>query len=61
VEIKAKRRVAGADLSGLRSFSEAHPRVRRIVVAEVPEPYRLGSVDVMPYRMFLDRLPRLLR
>ena len=29
-------------------------------MADVPEPYRLGSVDVMPYRMFLDRLPRLL-
>jgi predicted AAA+ superfamily ATPase len=61
VEIKAKRRVAGADLSGLRSFGEAHPRVRRVVVAEVPEPYRLGSVEVMPYRMFLDRLKHLLR
>jgi predicted AAA+ superfamily ATPase len=61
VEIKSKRRVASADLSGLRSFSEAHPRVRRVVVAEVPEPYRLGSVDVMPYRMFFEQLPRLLR
>jgi predicted AAA+ superfamily ATPase len=60
VEIKAKRRVAGADLSGLRSFGEAHPRVRRVVAAEVPEPYRLGSVDVLPYRAFLERLPRLL-
>lgn len=61
VEVKAKRSVAGADLSGLRSFAEAHPRVRRVVVAEVPEAYRLGSVDVMPYRVFLERLPRLLR
>ena len=61
VEIKAKSRVASADLSGLRSFGEAHPRVRRVVVSEVPEPYRLGSIDVMPYRMFLERLPRLLR
>ena len=61
VEIKAKRRVAGADLSGLRSFAEAHPRVRRVVVADVAETYRLGDVDVLPYRVFLDRLPRLLR
>ncbi len=39
IEIKGKRRVAGADLSGLRSFADAHPRVRRVVVAEVPEEY----------------------
>ena len=35
--------------------------VRRIVVAEVPEPYRLGAVDVLPFRSFLERLPRLVR
>jgi predicted AAA+ superfamily ATPase len=60
VEIKAKRTVGGADLSGLRSFAEAHPDVRRVVVAEVAEPYRLGGVDVLPYRMFFSRLARLL-
>ena len=61
MEIKAKRTVAGADLSGLRSFAQAHPRVRRLVVAEVAEPYRLGEVDVLPYRSFFDRLPRMIR
>jgi predicted AAA+ superfamily ATPase len=59
VEIKAKKTVAGADLSGLRSFGQAHPRVRRVVVSEVPEPYRLADVDVLPYRTFFQRLPRL--
>lgn len=61
VEIKAKRQLAGADLSGLRSFAEAHPRIRRLVVADVPEPYRLGEVDVLPYGIFLGRLPTLIR
>jgi predicted AAA+ superfamily ATPase len=61
IEVKAKSRVAGADLSGLRSFGDAHPRVRRVVVAEVPEPYRLGGVEVLPYGAFFDRLPRWLR
>jgi predicted AAA+ superfamily ATPase len=61
VGIKSKKRIAGADLSGLRSFAEVHPRVRRVVVAEVPEAYRFGGVDVLPYRLFLERLPRLLR
>jgi predicted AAA+ superfamily ATPase len=61
VEIKAKKTVAGADLSGLRSFAEAHPDVRRVVAAEAPAPYRLGDVDILPFRLFFDRLPRLLR
>jgi predicted AAA+ superfamily ATPase len=61
VEIKAKKKVAGADLSGLRSFAEVHPRVRRVVAAEVPEEYDLDGVTVLPYREFLQRLPRLLR
>jgi hypothetical protein len=29
-------------------------------VAEVAEPYRLQGVEVLPYRHFLERLPRLL-
>lgn len=61
IEIKAKAQVSGADLSGLRSFAQAHPDVRRVVVAEVPEAYRLGSVDILPYREFLARLGRWLR
>ena len=61
VEIKAKRQVSGADLSGLRSFAHAHPDVRRVVVAEVPEAYRLGTVDILPYRAFLERLGRWLK
>lgn len=55
VEIKAKRRVAGADLSGLRSFHDAHPGVPCVVAAQVPEEYRLGDALVLPHRTFLDR------
>ena len=61
IEIKAKSTVAGADLSGLRSFAEVHPRVRRVVVAEVPEEYELDGVAILPYRTFFQRLPSLLR
>lgn len=61
VEIKSKKRIGTADLSGLRSFADAHPRVRRVVVAEVPEEYELAKVTILPYRTFFDRLPRWLR
>jgi len=53
-EIKAKTRVATADLTGLRSFAEAHPQVPCYVVALVPEAYRLGDASVLPYRQFFD-------
>lgn len=55
-EIKAGSRVVNADLTGLRSFGEAHPRVQRIVVSRMPEEYSLGDVAVLPYRRFLERI-----
>ncbi len=54
-EIKSTPRVSGADLSGLRSFAEAHPDVRRIVISTAPEEYDLGNATVVPYRQFFDR------
>ncbi len=56
VEIKAKKRIAGADVVGLRTFSEAHPGVPLVVVALVPEEHRLGPVEVLPYERFLARI-----
>jgi uncharacterized protein len=56
VEIKSRRTVSGGDLSGLRSFAEAHPGVPRIVVSTVPEPFRVDSIDVLPWAVFFDRL-----
>jgi len=56
VEIKSAKRVSGADLSGLRSFGEAHPGTPRLVVAQVPEEHRLGDISIIPYGDFLRRL-----
>lgn len=55
-EIKSRRHVTGADLTGLRSFAEAHPDVPRAVVADVPEPFRVDSIDVLPWRRFFSEL-----
>jgi predicted AAA+ superfamily ATPase len=57
-EIKSGRTVSSADLSGLRSFAEAHPKVPRAVVATVPETFRVGDVDVLPWSEFFARLSR---
>ena len=58
VEIKSRRTVSGADLSGLRSFAEAHPRTPRVIVATVPEPFTVDRVEVLPWRSFFDDLGR---
>lgn len=55
VEIKAKRRIAGADLSGLRSFAQAHPDVPRVVVCEVAEKHQMEGTDIVPWRTFFER------
>jgi predicted AAA+ superfamily ATPase len=55
VEIKAKKTISGADLSGMREFADAEPQVPLVVVALVPEEHRLGPVLVLPYERFLSR------
>jgi len=59
VEIKAKRTIAGADTTGLRSFAEQHPRVPLAVACLAPEPQRLGEVRVLPYRQLLAEVAEL--
>jgi uncharacterized protein len=58
IEIKALRRVAAADVSGLRSFGDAHPGVPRLVVTASGEEHRLGDLQVVPFPAFFERLPR---
>jgi predicted AAA+ superfamily ATPase len=60
LEIKSKKRLAGADLTGLRAFGEEHPRVPRTLVCDAPEPYDLEGIRILPWRQFFDDLPKLL-
>jgi len=59
IDIKAKRTIAGADTTGLRSFAEQHPRVPLAVACLAPEPQRLGEVRVLPYRQLLAEVAEL--
>lgn len=54
VEIKSKKAISGADLSGLRSFADAHPRVPCVVASLVPNAYEMNGIQVLPYRSFLS-------
>ena len=60
-EIKAKHRVVRADLSGLRSFGQAHPGVPRVMVSLVAEEHRLEGVSVLPFHRVLGRLEKWIR
>jgi predicted AAA+ superfamily ATPase len=56
VEVKAGARVHDGDLRGLRALAQEH-RVRKLlVVCLESEPRRSGDVDVLPWRLFLERL-----
>jgi uncharacterized protein len=57
-EVKAKKTVAGADLTGLRAFAAENPGVPRALVSLVPEEHRLDGVRIMPYRKFLEGFER---
>lgn len=55
-EIKASRRVSGADLTGLRSLREEHPKVPLVLVSEVDQPFTLEDVSVLPWKGYVERL-----
>lgn len=48
--------MAGADLSGLRSFHEAHPDLPCVVACLAPRAYRLGDAEVLPWQGALARV-----
>ena len=56
IEVKSTRRVRPADLRGLRAFCEEHSPRGAIVVSNDPAPRRAGDIDVLPWKVFLDRL-----
>ena len=61
VEIKSTRTVAGAQLTGMRSFQDAHPGVPCVVAAVVPEAHRIGEIEVLPYPQVFRRLAEAVR
>ena len=57
VEVKANSRVRPASWSGLRSLAARVKLARQIVVFLGERPQRVGDVEVLPLRTFLDELP----
>ncbi len=56
IEVKGTSRVRPEDMKGIRAFREEHGPRWAIVVSNDPAPRRTGDIDVLPWRVFLDRL-----
>ncbi len=56
IEAKAKEVVGARDLRGLRALGEEGIVQRQIVVSLEPRPRRVGDVEILPWRLFLDAL-----
>src|SRR3990167_3318733 len=61
IEIKISEQVHAQDLHGLKAFCEEHPDARAMVVSQDLRPRKLMmqhdvSVDILPWRIFLEQL-----
>ena len=55
IEVKGGR-VRPQEMKGIRAFAEEHRPDRAIIVCGEPAARRVGLVDVLPWRIFLERL-----
>jgi predicted AAA+ superfamily ATPase len=56
IEVKASARVHEGDLRGLRALADEHRVRHRIMASLEPEPRLVGGIEVLPWRMLLERL-----
>ncbi len=56
VEVKAKENVSAHDLKGLRALAEEQKLKRYLCVSLEPRTRRVGDVEILPYRVFLEAL-----
>ncbi len=54
VEIKSGAVIRPSELRGLRAFREDHPDARLLCVGDFGRPFKLGDVECLPWREFLE-------
>ncbi|MBI4647381.1 MAG: ATP-binding protein [Bacteroidia bacterium] len=55
-EIKATKQITGAHLRGLKAFNDEHPSVKLYVIAENEYPFLLNNTEILPWKIYLERL-----
>lgn len=56
IEVKATEQASGRHLRGLKAFTEEYAVKKAILVSNDPLPRLAGSVLILPWKIFLDRL-----
>lgn len=56
IEVKAGSMIRPSDIRGLTAFAAEYQPQRSIVVCNEPLPRRSGSIEIMPWRHFLEEL-----
>ena len=56
IEVKSGNRVHEGDLRGLRALRDSHRAKHLLVVCTESQPRTMDGIDIVPWRVFLDRL-----
>jgi predicted AAA+ superfamily ATPase len=56
IEIKGSDRIHANDLRGLKALSQEHKVDRQIIVCLESEPRILGQVEILPWKIFIQKL-----
>ncbi len=56
IECKATSSPSAKHLKGLQALASEHSMKHLFLVCRVPEPLKMGDIEVLPYRLFFDRL-----
>jgi uncharacterized protein len=55
VEIKSGEVIRPSELRGLRAFRDDHPDARLLCVGDLDRPFKLGEIECLPWRDFLEQ------
>ena len=56
IEVKASRNVSDKQAKGLSVLGELMDLKKQIIVCREKEPRRVGKVEILPWRVFAERL-----
>ena len=56
IEVKSTELANERHWRGLKAFSEEYPVKRRIIISRDPSPRRVGDVEILPWKEFMEQL-----
>ncbi len=56
IEVKATDNIQPRHLKGLHAFAEEYTLRRQIIVCNEPYPRKIGDIEILPWKVFLERL-----